>query len=482
MGKIESLKPERVFDYFEEISRIPRGSGNTGAVSEYLQKFAEDHKLECVKDDAGNVIIEGKASAGYEKAPCVILQGHIDMVCAKTPDSTHDFTKDPIELKRDGDYLYAQGTSLGGDDGIGAAYILAILDDGEIAHPPIEAVFTVDEETGMLGASALDGGMLSGKIMINLDSEKEGTMIAGCAGGLRIDSVIPVTRAAIKGVPVMVTMRGLLGGHSGEEINKNRINADKLIGRYLYELDKKAAFSLADLSGGDKDNAIPNEAKAHLVMDEEDFAELAKFTEEFQNTLRKEYAGTDDGLEILVEKGHEHKISVLEPGSQDKVIFFLNHTPYGVRKMSAAVSGLVETSCNLGIMKSGPQQFVATTSIRSSVESERTELTDEVETLTEFLGGTFIERGMYPAWELKKDSKLRDAMQTVYKGMYGKELEVAVIHAGLECGLFSDKIADLDAVSIGPDMLDIHTANEKLSIASTARVWDFLCNVLSAIM
>ncbi len=482
MEKTEKLQPEKVFHYFEEISAIPHGSGNTEAMTEYLCKFAEENSIEHSKDQLGNVIMKKGGSAGYENAPAVILQGHMDMVCEKAADCDHDFTKDPLKLKTDGDYLYAEGTTLGGDDGIAEAYILTLLADSEIAHPPIEAVFTTDEEIGLLGAAGLDMKALKGRLMINLDSESEGVLVAGCAGGIRIDSVIPIERASIKGLPVTVGISGLKGGHSGEMIDKGRINANRLMGRYLHELDKKAAFSLADLSGGNKDNAIPAESKAHLVMDEEDFDAAEAFTKEFESTVRREYAGTDEAVSFAIEKGNVHKISVIDPDSQDKIIFFLTHLPDGVRKMSGLKPGMVETSANLGIMRSGAAQFVSTSSTRSSLASERDALTEEITTLTELLGGTVSLRGKYPAWEFRKDSPLREKMTGIYKEMFGKELKIEVIHAGLECGLFYENIPDLDAVSIGPDLIDIHTPNEKMSISSVARTWDYLCNVLAALV
>ena len=278
---MDNLRPENVFRYFKEISNIPRGSGNTEAITEYLIQFAVSHDFDAIADEVGNVIIKKPASEGYEEAEGVILQGHVDMVCAAAPDSDHDFLNDPLTLKTDGDYLYAEGTTLGGDDGIAVAYMLAILDDDEIPHPSLECLFTVDEEIGLLGAAALDPEFLDGHVMINLDSESEGVLTVGCAGGVRVDTTIPIGRASIKGMPLLIEIGGLLSGHSGEMIQKGRINALKLMGRFLFELDQKTAFSLVDISGGDKDNAIPAEAKAHLIVDEDDLESTKKFTKEF---------------------------------------------------------------------------------------------------------------------------------------------------------------------------------------------------------
>ena len=480
MSEITSFEPVNVFQYFEEISKIPRGSGNTAGMTKYLMDFAAAQGLAAESDEAGNVIIRKDASEGYEDVETVILQGHVDMVCAKTPESGHDFTTDPISLIVDGDYLHADGTTLGGDDGIAVAYMLAILSDNGVAHPPLECVFTVDEETGLSGASALDFSKLKGRKLINIDSEDEGILTVGCAGGIRVDCVIPVGRATVKGLPVLVEIKGLKSGHSGDEIDKGRINANKLMGRYLMELDQVAPFSLVDVSGGDKDNAIPAFSRTHFVIDEDDLDAARTFTDEFTAKVRREYAKTDDGLVITLESGHTHKVTALDADSQEKVIVFLNQAADGVAHMSAVNPGLVQTSSNLGIMRTGEKQFVATSLIRSSVLSERDMLADKLENLTSFLGGKAIRRSGYPAWEYKEDSELRDLMVEVYRAMYEEDPKIALIHGGLECGIFYGKANDLDAVSIGPDMSGVHTPDERLSISSVERVYDFLLSVLAS--
>ena len=482
MNDLRNLEPANVFRYFKEISDIPRGSGNTDGMTEYLIEFATSHNFDAVADEVGNVIIYKDASEGYENSPVTILQGHVDMVCAKTPESTHNFLTDPLDLEVEGDDLYAVGTTLGGDDGIAVAYMLAILDSDEIAHPPLECVFTVDEEIGLKGASHLNTAeMLTGKRLINIDSEKEGVLTAGCAGGIRVDSVVPTKRATIRGVPVLVEISGLKSGHSAEAITKGRINANKMLGRFLYALDRKVAYSLSDVSGGDKDNAIPSLAKAHIIIDEDDLANVKKFTRDFTADVRKEYAGTDDEIKITLDTGHSHKVTVMDQDSQERVIAFLNLIPNGVRHMSAISPGLPQTSTNVGIMRTGTEQFVATSLVRSSLVSERTAVVNRIRLLTEFLGGQILLKDEYPAWEYNEESALRSVMQKTYAEMFGEEARVEVTHGGLECGIFYGKIDGLDVVSFGPNIKDIHTPKEKLSISSAKRMWDYLLKVLEAL-
>lgn len=334
MDMLKGLEPDLVFHYFEALSDIPRGSGSTEAVKQYLLSFASEKNLEASADDAGNVLIRKAGSEGRESAAPVILQSHMDMVCVKTADSDHDFETQPLDLFVEGDQLYADGTSLGGDDGIGVALTLAVLADDTLEHPPIEAVFTTDEEIGLLGASAFDTSLLRGRRMINLDSEKEGVFTCGCAGGSRVNTIVPIERMRMRGLPVMITVTGLQGGHSGEEITKWRANANKVLGRLLYYLGRSAAFSLESVSGGEKDNAIPTEAKAGIVIDEEDYPIIVTSSEKFEREIRKEYRGIDENIHIGLTKGNAHKLEVMSMDSQDHVISFLLHTPDGISQLS----------------------------------------------------------------------------------------------------------------------------------------------------
>lgn len=478
MAVITGIHPENVFRFFEEISNVPRGSGNTEKMTEYLANFSYERNLDGGADDAGNVVIYKEGSAGYEGAAPVILQAHTDMVCAKKAESNHNFVNDPIELVLEGDVLRANGTTLGADDGIGVAMILAILDDPTLAHPPLECVFTVDEEIGMIGADSFDDSVLEGKRLINLDSEKEGTLVAGCAGGVRVDSDLPIGRAVIRGMPVMVEISGLRGGHSGAEIHKSRLNALKLIARYFRELEKEAAFSLCDISGGEKDNVIPVAARSHFVIEEDDLATVRTFTVKFEEKMRAEYAGEDDAVRVILESGHPHKISVMDPESQDRVIHFLLLLPCGVAVLR---DGQVISSSNLGIARTGNGHFVTTSLVRSAIVSQRDALADKIAALTEYMKGNALYKEEYLPWAYTEKSELRRIMQAVAKEIFGKEMKVEISHGGLECGMFASRIKGLDAVSMGPDMEDVHTANERVSVSSVARTYDYLLKVLAAL-
>lgn len=481
MAVLENLKPEKVFYYFEEITKIPHGSFHTKEISDYLVQFAKDRNLNYVQDEANNVVIYKPATPGYEQAPVTIIQGHSDMVCVKTADSDHDFSKDPLDLAIDGDRIYAKGTSLGGDDGIAVAYALAILDSDDIAHPALEVVITSDEEVGLLGAGALDKSVLKGTFMLNLDSEEEGTLLAGCAGGMSAVSSIPVGYRKVSGTMITLSLHGLLGGHSGVDINKNRGNAIVLMGRFLYELAEKTDYHLVDVSGGMQDNVIPKACAAHMVVDDSDIQTVLDAAAAFRKNIRSEYDGSDGNMEMAVEQGESSEYEVLVPSSKAKVIFYLMNIPNGIQKMSGQISGLVESSTNLGIFRVEEGMMYGKSSTRSSVSSARKAIGDKICFLTEFLGGEYDEEGAYPAWEYNPDSKLRPLMVDVYEKLYGQKPAVEVIHAGLECGLFFESMPELDCVSFGPDMESIHSTEEKISISSVQRTWEYLLAVLKEI-
>lgn len=438
MRALENCEPKRVFYYFEELCKIPHGSGNTKQISDYLVSFAKEHGLEYVQDEMNNVVIYKPATEGYEDAPAVILQGHMDMVCEKRPDVDHDFTKDPLNISVKDGYVTANGTTLGGDDGIAVAYGLALLESTELAHPALEVLITVDEEIGLLGAEGFDCSALKGKRLINLDSEAEGSLWISCAGGLSGISTIPVQRVEAEGQKAAVKITGLMGGHSGAEIDKKRANANVLMGRFLYTLQKEAAYEIISLAGGQKDNAITREADAELLV--EDVNAVKACAEKVQKGFREEYAGTDEGITIEITDLGASSARVLHPTSREKVLFFLMEVPFGIQKMSGSIDGLVETSTNIGIVKLGEDEFLGSSSVRSSVEAAGAALSDKICYLTEFLGGDYTVQGAYPAWEYRKDSPLRDQMVEVYEEMYGEKPNVVAIHAGLECGLFYKKI------------------------------------------
>ena len=479
MSVLENCEPKRVFYYFEEISKIPHGSKNTKEISDYLVSFAKEHQLRYVQDEYGNIVIYKAASAGYEKLPAVILQGHMDMVCEKEAGSNHDFEKDPLRLKIEDGFVTAEGTTLGADDGIAVAYALALLETDSYAHPALEVVITVDEEVGLLGAQNLDASCLSGKYLINLDSDEEGILLTGCAGGVSAISSIPVKYRNASGCLYEVKIHGLQGGHSGMEIGKNRANANILVGRFLYGLKEQLPYELAELEGGQKDNVIPRECSCALLIQPEDTEILKDYACRLTAELRKEYSGSDAGISVSVEFQEETQIGVLHPVSQEKVLFYLMNVPNGVQKMSGNIPGLVETSTNLGAARLEEEVFYASCGVRSSVNSAKYAVSDKIEYLTEFLGGDYKKEGEYPAWEYREQSPLREHMIEVYQDMYQKAPRVEAVHAGLECGLFYEKIPGLDCVSTGPNLWDIHTPQEKMEIASVRRVWEYLIQVLA---
>lgn len=474
----EELYPQRVFYYFEQIAAIPHGSRNTKAISDYLVNFAKEHNLVWYQDENNNVVIVKEASAGYEAAEPIIIQGHMDMVCEKEKGVDIDFEKDGLKLYIDGDFLKAEGTTLGGDDGIAVAYALALLDSQEIAHPKLEVVITVDEEIGMLGADAIDLSMLTGHTMLNIDSDVEGSFLTGCAGGMAVNVTLPIKRVMQSGEKVALTITGLEGGHSGSEIDKEHGNANILMGRLLRALFEETPFGIISLAGGLKDNAIPRECVTELLVPQENVNLVKEIADKLDIELKKEFMTADPSVCIEFEDLGKKEESILDFGSVSRVIFYLRSVPNGVQHMSQVMHGLVETSLNLGIMELKEDALHTVTSIRSSVGTRKADLLDRVTAIVELLGGEAEVEGDYPAWEYKQDSSLRPQIAKVYKQLYGKDPVFETIHAGLECGLLSEKIKNLDCVSFGPDNFDIHTPKERLSISSTGRVWDFIVEFL----
>lgn len=471
MSILEGLRPETALHYFEELCAIPHGSRDTKRISDYCVRFAEAHGLRYVQDAHNNVVIYKSGSAGYENHPTVILQGHLDMVCEKDPCCDIDFSKDGLRLKQDGTYLFAEGTTLGGDDGIAVAYALAVLESETLAHPPLEVVFTVDEEIGMLGADAMDMSLLSGRVMLNIDSEDEGILTAGCAGGATATITLPVKRETAGGQGWRVRVDGLTGGHSGVEIHKGRVNANKFMGELLRKLPD---VRLARVDGGAKDNAIPRSCEALLVSQTPDFAE--RF-EAAKAACLAALPATEPHAVITCEAAEAAQAMTAECSAA--ALDLLGELPNGVQAMSADIEGLVQTSLNLGIVKTAQESVTMTFSVRSSVGAEKTALLTRLQALAEKYGAAYGQMGEYPAWEYRKDSCLRETMVETFEALYGKKPVVDVIHAGLECSIFSDRLPGLDAVSFGPQMHDIHTSRERLELASVARTWDYLVAVLA---
>ena len=481
MRILENLEPQNVFYYFEEICKIPHGSGNTRQISDYLKAFADEHGLYCRQDELNNIIMIKEASKGYEDHEPVLLQGHMDMVAVKDADCTIDMTKDGLQLEILGDRLTAKGTSLGGDDGIAVAFGLALLAGEEYRHPRIELILTVDEEVGMEGATGLTVDDLTAKRMINLDQEEEKIFITGCAGGARIDIRKKTETEQVKGVLCKLKISGLQGGHSGQEINKERGNAICLMGRLLAALQEKTPVYLKEVSGGTADNAIPNEVCAEIVVTEwtED---VAAFMEEQFCGIKAEFAGKEDGLKCELQVGAEDAlIEVCNRKDSEQWIHLLNVIPHGVIANSVKMKGLVETSLNPGILNVSAVEGMVSTSVRSSNAAAKEALINQLKSLAALCGATVGIRGDYPGWDYDPDSPLREKMVTIYEEMYGVKPQIEAIHAGLECGIFQSKIPGLDCVSIGPDMQDIHTTRETLSIPSVQRVWKFLLKVLESL-
>lgn len=481
MEVLKNLKPYEVFRYFEEICSIPHGSGNTKQISDYLVAFAKDNKLWYRQDAMGNVIIKKPGTAGYEDSKPVIIQGHIDMVCEKDADCDIDFATEGLRLHEDGTFVFAEGTTLGGDDGIAVAFAMAILaDEGTIAHPAIEAVFTVDEEIGLLGATAIDCSDLEGKLFLNLDSEEEGHLLVSCAGGATANLWIPVCYETDthfdRAVEVRVT--GATGGHSGVEINKQGANASKALGRVLHEIMKEVDIRLVSLAGGMKDNAIPREASVVLaVAEKKDIETITHLVNKYDAIFSKEFDKTDADICVLV-KAVDTVCQHMTKDVTKRFVQALMLIPNGVIRMSNDIEGLVQTSLNLGILEITQKDIHFGLSVRSSVSSEKDMLLENLAVVAEAVSADFDIKGAYPAWEYKKDSYLRNVMIETYRQLYKEEPVVEAIHAGLECGLFSDKIKDLDCVSFGPWIYDIHTPKERLMIASVERTWKYVLEVL----
>ena len=481
MGVLDGLQPENVFQYFEELCRIPHGSGNVKQISDHLKKFAEERALFCEQDALGNVVIIREASPEREQEEPYILQAHMDMVAVTAQGSQIDMKKEPLKLRVEGDKIYAEETSLGGDDGIGVAYCLALLDAKDLSLPRLEVILTVDEETGMEGATEIDLSMLRGKRMINLDQEEEGIFITSCAGGIKVDVTIPMeqdTESAGKFVEIKIT--GLLGGHSGIEIDKGRGNANCLLGQVLRTVGERCRVRLVGMNGGMADNAIPREASAILAVEAADLPVVETVVKEQEEKIREQMTVEEKQVQVVCRQLAEGENSaVMTEESTKKAIACLLELPGGVVAMSKDVEGLVETSLNLGILALEEEGLHLQYAVRSSVDQEKESLCRQMSDIAGKSGAAVSVKNPYPGWAYRKDSPLREKMVQIYEDMYGKPPVLQAIHAGLECGILAGKIPGLDCVSIGPDLFDVHTAQESMSIASVKRVWEYLLAVLT---
>jgi len=467
-------------DYFYEICKIPHGSGNTDAIAEYCVSFAKELGLYVRKDEFNNVIIKKNASEDKKDCAPVIIQGHLDMVCAKTADSDFDFLKDGIICITDGDFVKAKDTTLGADNGIAVAYALALLADDTISHPPLEVILTSDEEIGLIGANNIDVFDIDGKMLINIDSEDEGIFTVSCAGGARADIKFSFDKKNHSGTMLVVSLTGLEGGHSGVEIHKGGKNANKVLGEILSSVCETIDINLVNISGGDKDNAIPAAAKAEILVNPKDVENAENKILSLFDEIKKE-AHTDKNINISIEKTENAEKSALSADETKNIFDAIKNVKNGVLKMDENTKGLVKTSLNLGVALTDENAVNLTFSLRSNDNGELDDLIEELREFSKTYGADFDYGARYPAWEYVKNSYLRDVMVKTYSKIYSKDPEVTAIHAGLECGAFAGKIKDLDAVSIGPQMYDVHTARERVSVSSVNRVWEFLKEVLKNI-
>lgn len=477
MNPLQNTEPKEVFKWFYEISQVPRGSGNERAISDFLVKFAKDRNLEVHQDKAMNVIIKKPGTAGYEKSPTVIIQGHMDMVCEKEASSNHDFLKDPIKFVVKGEMLYADKTTLGGDDGIAVAYALTVLDSKDIPHPPLEVLITTEEETGMGGAMALTDEHLQGTRLLNIDSEEEGVFLVSCAGGANIHVFFDIKKEAAKGKFLKITVGGLLGGHSGIEINKQRANSIKLLGRILYNIKQNEKINIVEISGGSKHNAIAKDA--HAVIAAENTEAVLKIVEKMTADFKNEYRAVDKLLTVTANETQNPSGQMFTKELTLNLIDFMASIPNGVQYMSMEIHGLVQTSLNNGVLEEIDGKIKLTTSVRSSVKSALDEIVDILRIQAERCGAEFKKISEYPAWEYSPDSPVREKAVNVYKKLNNKEPLITAIHAGLECGLLKKTLPNVDAVSFGPNLYDVHTPNEHMDIASVERVWKFLLAYLA---
>lgn len=477
MSNLQNIEPKEVFHWFYELNQIPRCSGDEKRVSDFLVNFAKERNLEVHQDEVYNVIMKKPGTEGYENSDTVIIQGHMDMVCIKGEGSDHDFTNDPIEMIVEGDIMRANNTTLGGDDGIAVAYGLAILDSDDLKHPPIEVLITTNEETGMDGVHALSNAHLSGKTLLNIDSEEEGIFLVSCAGGANKITTFKLEREKKSGIGLEIKISGLKGGHSGMEIIKQRANAIKLLGRILEECNMESSIRLSKIEGGTKHNAIPSEARAVILI--EDIDSVKKIVGNLTKDLKEEYRVEDSGLNIDVKEVKVEDVYIKE--LSDDLIDYIMMVPDGVQYMSKDIEGLVQTSLNNAIIQEKDDNIEIITSVRSASSSSLREILNVLSVIARRTNAKTEEKNAYPAWQFDKNSKIREKAVKVYEELFNKKAEVSAIHAGLECGLLKEILPDTDMISFGPNLYDVHTEKEHLSISSVQRVWEFLIKLLESL-
>ena len=494
MGLLDNYEPKKVWEFFEEFSKIPHGSGNTKEISDYIVKFAKDRGLKYRQDEANNVVIFKDATEGYEDSDSVILQGHIDMVAVKDEGVDKDLEKDHIDLdiihaddtedseglkgefKHD-EWVTAKGTTLGADDGIAVAYMLAILDSDEYKHPALECVFTVDEEIGMLGAVALDTSDLKGKILLNVDSQHEGKYVTSCAGGVIVEANLPINKEPITPYVIEFKIDGLTGGHSGTAIDQYRMNGLISMGRILLKCFQNVGMRILTVDGGVADNAIPTEAEAAIVVLEENKEETVKIIKETFEEIKEEYKNTDPNAKLTINEVGEQSVKALGDGSTLATIIAMANMPNGIQRMNIDTNS-VETSLNLGVVRTLDDRVTYKLLVRSTKETAKNNVVEQIRALIEIFGGEIKTYGGYTGWEPVENSKATKVLVDNFKELFGKEPKVGSVHAGLECGVFCSKIEELDAISFGPQADDIHTTDEKVSILSVQRYWELMLKTL----
>ena len=479
MSDVSKLAPQEVFRYFKEISDVPRSSSHNEKISAYLVNFAKEHELEYYQDESGNVIIWKDGTPGYENSDMVMIQGHMDIVAEKTEDSTHDFQNDPLELIVDGDTLTANKTTLGADDGAAIAMGLALLDSTDIPHPPLEFIATVDEEIGMLGAYALDGSKIRSRKVINIDSEEEGIITVGCAGAVDIFTSFPADKKLVNGVKYKYVVDGLLAGHSGLDIHQERANAGQIVARLFLDAREKAELNIVSINGGRATNVILGKVEGEVIVAASDAKAFEEIIATSTEEIKAEYRTSDPGINVSIEAVGEASEEAVDTVCQDNFFKFLVACPTGAEHYSVELKGLVETSHSIGVVKLEDGRLITKSMSRSSVNSRNRLLARKIGIIAEALGAEVEHGSSYGAWEFNNKSDLLDVCINAYKEQYGEEPVVSAMHAGIECGIWAEKVGKVDAVSIGPDMTGVHSVNEELSIPSTERTWQYLKLILS---
>lgn len=480
MGKLDNLEPKRVFYYFEEITKIPRCSLKEDKIASFLENFASKFNLECIRDDYDNIIIRKPGTKGYENSEPLIIQGHMDMVCEKTPESKINFDTDPIDFVVEGNKIISHETTLGADNGIAVAMALAILESDEIAHPPLEVLITSNEENGMSGARNLDGSMLKGKRLLNIDSESEGVACIACAGGERDYITFKKEFKEIKENREFfeLTVTGLKGGHSGQEISKGLGNSNKLLARSLYRFISEFDIDLVRIEGGAKPNAIPRYSKAIIAIDEKDKLDIQKLVIELNGEFVGELGKIDPNVRLNFESSKKKEEKALTDDLKESIIYLLNILPDGVQTMSHNVEGLVGSSVNVGVIEDHEKEIKVLSNSRSELSSLKQEIADRNKVCAKLCGAEFSVQSSYPAWEFKDESEIRTIAMKSYRDLFNKELELEAIHAGLECGLFKETIGDIDMISVGPNISGPHAPGESLEIESTKNVYELVLEIL----